>query len=59
MILAGIINMLVDLYDYKPNQIQVLMGDKCESYKNSFESVDEQEFETNLIKLLNEYLSKI
>ena len=59
IILTGIINLLVNLYDYKRNQIQALMGDKYESFTNNFKSVKDQEFETDLIKLFNEYLSKV
>jgi len=58
IILTGIVNLLVDLYDYKRNQIQALMGDKYESFANNFKGVKDQEFETDLIKLFNEYLSK-
>ena len=59
IILTTIASMLSSGYEYKPNQLKAMLGDKYESYIKSFDDVDNQEFEKELIKLFNEYLSMI
>jgi len=59
IILTAIAGILAEAYEYKPNQIQAMMGDKYKSFMSSFNGIDEREFEKELIKLFNEYLSVI
>jgi len=59
LILTAIGSLLAEAYEYKPNQIITMIGDKHKILISSFDDVTEQEVEAELIKLFNEYLAII
>ena len=48
---------LVSGHEYKPSQLEAMMGDKYDSFKDYFKCFSEKQYEKELVKLFNEYLS--
>ena len=57
LILSAIMAVLVDAFEYKPSQLEAMMGDKYDSFKDYFKCFSEKQYEKELVKLFNEYLS--
>jgi len=57
LILSTIMATLVGAFEYKTNQLEAMMGDKMKSFDKYFEGFTEKQYEKELVKLFNEYLS--
>jgi len=57
VILSIIMTTLVSGHEYKPSQLEAMMGDKYDSFKDYFKCFSEKQYEKELVKLFNEYLS--
>jgi len=59
LILSAVMATLVGAFEYQPNQLEAMMGDKLESFDEYFEGFTEKQYEKELVKLFNEYLSVV
>ena len=57
LLLSAIMASLVAYFEYKPSQLEAMMGDKLESFDEYFKDFSENQCEKELFKLFNEYLS--
>ena len=59
LLLSAIMASLVAYFEYKPSQLEAMMGDKLESFDEYFKDFSENQCEKELFKLFNEYLNII
>jgi len=57
LILSAVMATLIGAFEYQPSQLEAMMGDKMESFDEYFEGFSEKQYEKELVKLFNEYLS--